>query len=112
MTISLPDIYNLKLRLLYDLKDKEALVNTIHSFEEFLRTNIVLSEERKKKNRNFIKILKTILITGKNGSKIDIGYLKSVQLKKIEMSNQEWLQDKLLELEKTTPLSRLTDGQA
>jgi len=94
------DIYNLKLMLFYDLGYYEQLNSLAHSFKEYLRTNQVLSEQRKEKNKSFIKLIKMMVFAKNKHSKTDIDYIRNVLLQNIDTMDYEWVTKRLEELEK------------
>jgi len=89
------DARDLHLKLLYDINDYESVLESIHNYKDFLRNSKFTTKEIKSFRGNFIKILEKLTYFKCGNSKIDIGYLYNNIQKESQISNKNWLLDKV-----------------
>jgi hypothetical protein len=89
------DIYNLKLKNYYELGYIEESLSLIHAYRQFIRTNNLLSANRKKRHKHFAKFLEKLLKHKTGGKRIDLKNIRTGLLNEDVISNKAWLLEKI-----------------
>lgn len=94
------DLYNLKLKILFDLNNSQMALDLIKTYREFLRKDTLFSEEKKIPHKNFVKFL-SYLINYSDGMKnYELSEIKERLLKEENINSREWLIGKIDQLER------------
>jgi hypothetical protein len=93
-------VRTLTARSYYELNETEALLNYIDSSKHFLVSNPSVSEVSRIYIRNFFNYLNKIIFIKENKSLNEIYVLRNEIEKNYDISNKNWLLEKLDELEK------------
>lgn len=92
------DVKNLLLKVYYEMGYLEEAISMIHSYRELLRKDVLLTESRKIRNRNFIKFLRKLIILKIDNKVKEIENI-SVDLQGIaEVRYKRWLISKINEI--------------
>ncbi len=84
----------------YELNEVESLLHYIDSTNRFLKLNPSVTESDRRHIHNFFKYIKKLTLAREDDDPGKIFMLKNEIDKTIDISNKNWLQDKLDELEK------------
>jgi hypothetical protein len=97
------DVRKLKLKIFYELNYLEECLYLIHSSREFLRKDVLLPQERKNSIKLFFYYTEKLIFYKMEKPGYDIGFIKEKILLEKNISNKDWLLEKIKEAE--TPLS-------
>lgn len=92
------DLYNLKLKIFYELNEFQPAEYVLKSFSEFLRKNAYLPVSRNKSHKNFIYYYHKLLRIKDYNNYSDAGYLYSKLGRSISITQKTWLMEKAKEL--------------
>lgn len=89
----------LSARSYYELNETETLLHYIDSSKHFLVNNPSVSDRERINIHNFFKYLTKMVFVKENRDSVEISILRNDIEKNKEISNKEWLLDKITELE-------------
>lgn len=92
------DIYNLKLKIYYDTKAYEALLDQIHTYMLYIKNDALLPGKKKANHRNFANYLNRLVLFRLGKQKTDIDYHLYKLTSLTEVANKPWLEDKYREV--------------
>jgi len=92
------DLKNMMLKTYYELNLTENVLSLIDSYRHFLRTDKTISVERKSTYRSFVNITIKLLEARTTGKKSLLTYIESRLRDKKNISNRQWLNEKVSEL--------------
>ncbi len=84
----------------YELNETETLLHYIDSSKHFVINNPSVSETEGKNIRNFFKYLTKLIYLKESNDNVEISILRNDVEKNKELSNKDWLLEKIRELEK------------
>lgn len=94
------DLNNLSLHNYFELNDFDKAFKLIHAYQESLKYNEMLSDERKTRHFNFLYYFEKILSAKSGNTRIDLDFLKYKLKKCDQILYKEWLLDKIAVIEK------------
>ena len=94
------DLYNIKLKIYYELDDPQKVIDFIHTYKEFLRNDKFFSGTRKVLYMNFIKAVELLVKIRENKNLFSIEYFKDNYTGSEKILYKDWLLNKLQTIEK------------
>ena len=89
------DLYNIKLKIYYELDDPQKVIDFIHTYKEFIRNDKFFSGSRKVLYRNFIKAVELLVKLRENKNQYSIEYFKEHYAGSEKILYKNWLLNKL-----------------
>ena len=90
----------------YELDEIEALLSYIEAFRIYLKRQTKMSTNRKSKYLNFLKVVKKLALLNEFDEKKQLKLIEEVHSLKGKLSNEDWIIEKITELESRTKPSR------
>jgi hypothetical protein len=85
------DLYNLKIRLYYELEYNEPALDLIHTYQQYIREDKILERDKKISNTNYLKYIEQLFLFKLGKEKIDMGFVKKKIQKSENILHKKWL---------------------
>lgn len=93
------DVYVLKLKTLIENENPQEAIDLLESFDEFLRKDNMLSEDKKKTYINFGRFASYLIKFKEGKRKYELGFIKTQLMKTENVTSKNWLLEKISILE-------------
>ena len=90
------DVYNIKVKIYYELKYYESALGLIHTYKQYIRNDKVLEYSMKAGHNNFLKYAEQLILNKLGKKNTDLVYLKRSIEKMDNVFQRKWLIEKIL----------------
>ncbi|RPI12690.1 MAG: hypothetical protein EHM58_19840 [Ignavibacteriae bacterium] len=89
------DMYNLKLRIYYELGYYEPALDLIHTYRQYIREDKIMERAKKVNNTNYLKYIEQLFLFKLGKESIDINLVRMKIQKTENLIQKKWLIDKI-----------------
>ena len=89
------DVYNLKVKIYYELEYFESALELIHTYTQYIRNDKLLERSLKIGHNNFLKYTEQLILYRLAKESIQLGFLKKKIQKSDNLFHKKWLIEKI-----------------